>query len=583
MCGFIRTPSSVKITMNEKSFVNTAPLGDLYSGRILRAVVQCLHLQDEVLTNRTARRFLSGQHVDEYNRNEIFDSLGQALITRGLVPETLEDLPETLPMASVVGMTLMMICGEWDRLMAHLQARSGQATDVGDAVAQLLRLVVVDAALRLFALVYLDLEDLPGSEPPAWVLENGTGNILRQRLREAGLTRDQLAARLEVSLTSVDNWLDGKNRPSPENVAALAQELASIERGGDDAALERSLNRQISLSAMADRLAVGIGRDKLIELTTKLAYFARALSQSPALPRILGDEPRGTVRNLIMLGSAGGSAADMLSWLADREPDPEWRWNLLAAIRLWDPAFEAVSMLHTGQSSAAGLAQDIFDVTGVITEEDRYIVEALKREASGYADLAIAPPAEDGGLRIHLAKLQGSIDLRRSLVRRFPQNPLAHAHLGSFLGMVGKNLGKRSLVDEGVFECKIAAGLLPNWDNPAVEVGIILVNIGDGGAALRELERAESAIPGPTPHLRFVKGYVLMTLERFIEALACLEAVIAERPDFAPAYDHAAYSAFRSGDKTKGLRYAKEARMRGIYTEHRAWGTGTYSSRPKRV
>ena len=84
-------------------------------------------------------------------------------------------------------------------------------------------------------------------------------------------------------------------------------------------------------------------------------------------------------------------------------------------------------------------------------------------------------------------------------MRRFPQNPLAPSHLGSFLGMVGKNSGKRSLVDEGVLECKITAGLQPDWDNPAVEVGIILVNIGEGAAALRELEQAESTLPRPTP------------------------------------------------------------------------------------
>ena len=443
-----------EITMNEKSFVNTAPSGGLYSGRILRTIVQSLDVQDEVLTNRTARRFFSGQHVDEHNRNQIFDPLGQALITRGLAPETLEDLPETLPMASVVGMTLMMVCGEWDRLMAHIQACSGQAADVGEAVAQLLRLVVVDAALRLFALVYLDLEGPPGSEPPAWVLENGTGNILRQRLREAGLTRDHLAASLGVSPTSVDNWLDGKNRPSPENVAVLARELASRERGGDAAALERSLNRQISLAAMADQMAAGIGRDKLVALTTKLAYFARALSQSLELPRILGDKPRGIVRNLIMLGSAGGSAADLLSWLADREPDPDGRWNLLAAIRFWDPAFEAVSMQHTGQRSAAGLAQDISDVTGVVTEENRHIIEALKRKASWHPDFATAPRIDDEGPRSYLAKLQGRIALRRRVAERFPGNPLAHFQLGSFLGDLGIQFADGMLIDEGILECE---------------------------------------------------------------------------------------------------------------------------------
>ena len=175
--------------------------------------------------------------------------------------------------------------------------------------------------------------------------------------------------------------------------------------------------------------------------------------------------------------------------------------------------------------------------------------------------------------------LQGGIDLRRRLVRPFPQNPRAHTHLGSFLGMVGKNYGKRSLVDEGILECKIAAGFQPDWDNPAVEVGIILVNFGEGEAALRELEQAERNLPAPTSHLRFVKGYVLMTLELYSEPLACLEAVIEERPDYAPAYDLAAHSAFESGDKTKGLRYAKGARMRGMYAEHGAWGNGAYSPR----
>ena len=569
-------------TMNEKSFVNTAPLGGLYSGRILRAIVQSLDVQDEALTNRTARRFFSGQHVDEHNWNQIFDALGQALISRGLVPETLEDLPETLPMASVVGMTLMMVCGEWDRLMAHIQACSGQAADVGEAVAQLLRLVVADAALRLFALVYKDLEDPPGSEPPAWVLENGVGNILRQCLREAGLTRDQLAAWLEVWPTSLDNWLDGKNRPSPENVGALARELASRERGGDAAALERSLNRQISLAAMADQIAAGIGRDKLIELIAKLAHFARALSESPELPQILGDNPRGIVRNLIMFGSAGGSAADLLSWLADRKPDPDWRRNLLVAIRFWDPAFEEVAMMHGGERSASGLAQDISDVTGVFTEKNRHIIEVLKQGITQHADFTKAPRVDEGS-RSRLAELQGRIGLRRRLAERFPGNPLAHFQLGSFLGDLGLQFGDRMLIAEGILECKIAAGLQPDWDAPAVEPASILVKIGEREAALRELEQAERNLPEPTPHLWFVKGYVLMTLELYSEALICLEAVIEERPDFAPAYDLVAHSAFLSGEKTKGLRYAKGARMRGIYTEHRAWESGACSSRPTRV
>ena len=554
----------------------------LYSGHVLRAVVQALDIEDEVLDSRTARRFFAGEPVNEYNRNHIFDSFGEALITRGLAPETLDDLPEDLPMAAAVGMSVMMACGHWDRLMAHLQGRSGKITNVGEAGTQCLRLVVVDLALRLFALARLNLVGLPELEPPTWALENGIGNILRQHLRQAGLTRNQLAARLEVSPTSVDNWLDGRNRPSADNVITLAEELASagIGRGTED--LQRELNRQFSLASMAELLAASIGRDRVIELIVKLVYFTRVLSESPDLPRLLGDNYRGVVRNLLILGCAGGSAPGLLSWLASRELDPDWRQDILAAAGPWELAFERVSMMHTGPRSAAGLAQDILDVPGGTSDADQYTHEALRREASTLMDFTVVSPVNENGPELYLARLKGSIDLRRSLVRRFSQSPLAHYQLGSLLGVLGKNLRDRILVDEGILECKIAAGLLPNWDAPAVEPGIILANIGDGHAALRELDQAESILPRPTPHLRFVKGYVLTRLERYSEALECLKAVIEEMPDYASAYDRAAHCAFMSGDKTNGLRYAKVARLLGMPAEFNAWGDGLYSSRPKR-
>ena len=556
-------------------------MNGLYSGRILHAIVQALDIEDEVLDSRTARRFFAGESVNEHNRNQIFDALGQAMITRGLAPETLDDLPENLPMAAAVGMSLMMVCGQWDHLMAHIQSRSGKVADVGEAGAQCLRLVVVDLALRLFALNYLDLAGLPGLNPPLWASENGIGKILRDLLRQAGLTRDQMAARLGAWPTSVDNWLDGKNRPTADNVAALAGKLASAGTGRDAGKLLRELNRQFSLAGMADLLAVGIGRDKVIELTVKLAHFTVVLSELPDLRRLLGDNPRGIVRNLLIFGCVGGCAPALLSRLAGRELDPSWRRDILDAAAPWEYAFERISNMHIGPRMAAGLAQDISDVSGGATEADQHIHEALRRDASSHRDFAVASSVDEDRWQRYLAKLQGSIDLRRNLATRFPQSSTAHYQLGSWLGMLGKNFGDRRLIDEGIVECKIAAGLQPDWDGPAVEPGIILVNIGESAAALRELERAEITLPRPTPHLSFVKGYVLITLERYSEGLECLEAVIEERPDFAPAYQHAAHCAFKSGDGTKGLRYAKGARTLGIPAEHWAWGAGVYSSRSK--
>ena len=50
--------------------------------------------------------------------------------------------------------------------------------------------------------------------------------------------------------------------------------------------------------------------------------------------------------------------------------------------------------------------------------------------------------------------------------------------LGSFLGMVGKQLSNREMINEGKNECKIAAALCEGWDTPLVEPGIILMNTG---------------------------------------------------------------------------------------------------------
>ena len=41
--------------------------------------------------------------------------------------------------------------------------------------------------------------------------------------------------------------------------------------------------------------------------------------------------------------------------------------------------------------------------------------------------------------------MDDAIAVRRRLVKRFPNDPDAHAHLGSFLGMLGKHTGIRTM------------------------------------------------------------------------------------------------------------------------------------------
>lgn len=196
---------------------NTAdPSGGLYSERIIQAIVQALDIGEGVLAEKRARRFFAGESISEYNRAEIFDALGQALINLGIVPESLDALPGDVPMPTAVGMAIGLAGERWDHLMADIQSRSIPVSDWGMVGESFLRLAVVDLALRIFALARLDCgTELPEPETPLWAQENGGGKILRNLTHRAGLTRYQLAAHLGMNSTSsVDNWLDGKTIPT---------------------------------------------------------------------------------------------------------------------------------------------------------------------------------------------------------------------------------------------------------------------------------------------------------------------------------------------------------------------------------
>ena len=374
--------------------------------------------------------------------------------------------------------------------------------------------------------------------------------------------------------------MDGKNWPSHDYVTALAQELAPSGIGPGAKQFERQLRRELAFARLADLLAARTGRDAVAETLTAAMRFARMLSGSTGFP-LSREEYAGHVElRLLLFGCLEHSAPVLLWWLAKLEADPDWRRDLLAAAEPWELHFEHIAAMHS-RNSAAGLSQDILDVVDDVTELDIDALTTISRELRAEANARSSIPPGEGEAHLAMDPLQDGIARRRSLVRRFPHSPESHYQLGSFLGMAGKNLRARELADEGIVECKIAAGLLPNWDGPAVECGIILTNIGEHAAALRELEHAKVTLPEATPHLRFVTGYVLLMLEHYADALEHLTTVTEVWPDFASAHRYAAQCAFKLGDKIKGARHAKAARQLGDFTEWMAWQDGAYSSRGK--
>jgi tetratricopeptide (TPR) repeat protein len=551
-----------------KSVLSNIP----YSGRIMEAIVKALDIQDESLGNKTARRHYEGKPISDYSRTRLLKAFGNALAESGIVPippifnKNKVSMPKTL--AEVANLFFV----KWDHLCATIQGRSGKAVHIEEVFAQFLRLVVVDLALRVFALLRLANIPVPKSDIPLWAQENGTGKMLRELQQKMKITRDQLAARVGVSYTSVDNWLDGKICPTPQNIRILAEELSKAYK---NELLLMELRRQYMFSQLSDVLSEYLGRDVVIELASALYRFIRLITDDVKhMDRPPVDEVSGMEYDTFRKGVDHNSNNTLLRNLAHIESDSDWQRDILAASSDWSIRFQEIVCLDSGLRIAAGLAQDILDL------EDGYKDEAIEEiqrllastQLQGKDYLAV----QRGDLNRAIDILEDGIAIRRGLVERHPSSPSAHMQLGSFLGMVGKNWQDPKLIKEGIYECKVSSGLREDWDGPLAEVGIILGNVCRYDEALIEFEAAIAKLGKMTPHLAYGYGYTLMMLKRFEDAISAFEVVFDSNPDYALALDDAAHCAFMTGDKTKGISYAKKGHKLGVSTTYIKWKSKVY-------
>ena len=503
--------------------------------------------------------------------------MGQTLIDMEFVPDLEPHLPLAVPSAQVYADSIEFAAQRWDAFMSRIQSESVWDVDTVDAGRLFVNLAAVDLGLRLFALNWVAGVDTGLAGVPLWAEENGIGKILRSRLQDTGLSRDQFAGRVRVSPTTMDNWLDGRNWPGRQYFDALALEFA----GGDPERapiVAAELRRQFALARLCHGVAMTVGHEHVSVVVEAIAGLARDLSRHVG-PRFLSERDRLAVGpGLLMMGSEFPLSPALLRFLASGYPDGMWRDVILASAVPWEVTFSlAMKTEGNSKSSAAGLAQDYLDV---VEESDRERALAVREAING----ALVPQLDATIPRsplpipeVHpLSTWESGISLRRGLAERFPNSPEAHCHLGSYLGMVGKNTGIRKFIEEGLLECRIASWLCPGWDNPAVERGIILTNFGLHQEAYDELELVANELPELTPHWRLVMGYVLTELERFSEGLEHLEEVIRVRADYGLAYRYAARCAFMVGNGVKGRDYAKKARRFGDSTEFDAWERGDY-------
>ena len=550
------TGDTCGVANSDKSAANyKVPL----SGPILGAVVRELRLQNDVLTDKTARRYFSGQRVKDDSKREVLLAIGEALVVHGIITESPVMERVGLPLKKILSLGVACTADHWDRLVGHMRYTS-TPVDRPDLVAiSYLRLAIIDLALRISAALWLAELPTPDEETPLWAEDKGGAKYLRQLLVRCGVsrpTREQLTEELEVSDNTLDNWLDTNIRPSRDNIDRIADALAPHIGDLDSDTLKSQLHRHYALCALCDLLATHTGRDEVVNLATALIRFtSRTLAGLRQVNRLNSEDAARVLLPVMLFGTQFGNSfvarEHLLPALWRQECDRVWRTDLMAASKPW-----FIRLAHVGLQ-----AHEFDQSTQIAFGEFRNEAEDVFRNVIEARDWSRVPRDLDKFLRRAM----------QELVHR-PESAECHYLVGSMLSMVGA-------VDIGIQECWISACLAPTWESPRVQVGIILLNAGRNQEAREHLENLARGQDDLSPHLAFNLGVARLRTGDAAGGLAALEQAIEVQHDHARALDIAAHCAFLIGDEVKGRRLAKLADQLGHSETYREWREGKYRAR----
>ncbi len=569
------------------------------SGAVLDVLVDVLDLRRwdprGTLGARNARRYFAGERVSPDAEAAVHQAVAKALVASDLVPAslTLADLlPVTppglpdVPPTAIVEVTLARYAETWDALAGALRRSTAPVAFPGHAAGACLRLVAVDVAVRIAALLWLTRN--PDEQPVLdfWTTPGGMGTWLRAKVDATGKTRDALAASVNVAPTTLDGWLDNDVRPSFENIDDLARALTN---GADEHTdLRRRLRLAFAARDLFRRIEAVVGRPQALGICQRVAFYANEMVGFPRSSSKPVEENDVKMRIALTAGTLGAEMmgaqwiCSMVNHLWRNEHNPVWRTTLRAVTGSWFEHLQAITA-KLGPPDYDGLAA-IFGRPPSPQDLDvmAFTMQASKEEEARHPAFAAAMDgmaAMDGPLGALELKLRaceasnrgdllGAIELLRAAVLKDPTNAEIHFRLGCDLWQVGD-------VPAGLDELEIAVQLDPAWDRPRVEIAIVLMNEGRDEAARAKLVAANVACPG-TPWVLLQLGYVHERLGQTKEAVAFYEELLAIDEDDAEALDRVAHLHFVHGDRRSGADRAKRAAHLGLSTVADAHRAGYY-------
>jgi len=570
------------------------PLSGVVLGVIARALWLSARDDSEVLSGKTAARYFSGERVSDDARKEVVEAIAGASIKAGMF--SVPSMPQVQqPLAASVSNFVLWLAAQWDGLVGQIRSMGLTISSPKRAAAAplvYLRLAVIEIALRAGALLRLSGVDAPSEAPPKWASAGGQASLLRALLNQCRERpkRDELVQLLEVHPNSIDAWLDGKKRPTDENIVVLAEEFASRIEGTTADALAERLRRHYALHDLAGRLANAIGWNETEELGARLFRYTRIVHRllSPAAPMPL-DQAK-----LFMQGTRSDEARFLVEQLWEEEPDRIWQTDLRAACEPWLPRLQSVARdlsdrhvreaaatiaAHPGMAREAVDAEEMAEMMAPTLAQIDMSMPMRRADAERLPYQVTLVPKDDAqkaANRITQARqcldysdYEGAISHARRAVFLAPQDANAHYTLGASLNYAEQ-------FDEALKECWIAAALRPKWEAPILEIGIIYDKTQRFREACDLFAKHEPDLAPLSSTLLFEWGTAHLNLGESKQAAEKFERVFKTAPEHAQALDYCAHCYFLLGDSVHGQQLAKKAQQLGQTRTYEAWKAGRY-------
>lgn len=444
----------------------------------------------------------------------------------------------------VVGASIAIWADLWDEFVGQMRTASTPVNAPRLIVMSCLRLAVIDIALRVSAALWLAKLPPPGEKTPLWAMAKGGSTNLKRLLAlcsDKPPTREVLAEEIGVWDKTVDSWFDAGTRPNVQNIDRISEVLAPRMIGVEVSILKADLHRHYFLCSLGDRLADMVGRDNVVELADALIRLIRRISD--LLNVFTGWMPHdfdAVAQALILIQGVHGEVSQpLLTELERYEEDLVWKADLAVAHMPWHSRLRSIARVAGGLDRVVDRPPDELGVPKKVVVAAKDNMLRLAQSNSGddpeSEDGMFAKQVEDpkyrAGQQMLLAEqalLENDLVIAvKYFLRAAELQPLStwyHFHAGILLGHIGQ-------VEEGVRECKIAAGLDETWEAPKVEIGVIWLNSGDTQKARDHLESVARGDDDPSVRLATALGIARMKCGDYLDGLKVLEHAIAKDSD----------------------------------------------------